>query len=70
MVCPKCKCNDVTISESVYTEKKKRSCLWNLFMMTITCGVWLVWMIIRKNSNTIHEKRCVCQKCGYSWSIK
>lgn len=70
MICPKCHGNNVSISESVYTEKKRRSCLWNLFMMAVTWGIWLVWMLIRRNTKTVTAKRCVCQTCGYSWSMK
>lgn len=70
MVCPKCKNNNVVITENTYTEKKNRSCLWNIFMFCITGGLWLIWMLIRNNSNTVHDKRCLCQTCGYSWSIR
>ena len=70
MVCPKCKNTNVTISESTYTDKKKRSFLWNLLMIICTGGIWLLWMIIRKNTVTVHDKRCLCQTCGHSWSIR
>lgn len=71
MICPKCKGNQLTISENVYTKSKSRSFLWNLLMCCITCGVWLIWMFVRKRKEVVvHEKTAVCQSCGHSWKIK
>ena len=71
LACPKCKSNNVTVSTSTYTKSKRRSFLWNLFMIIITAGIWLIWMLIRKRKEkVIHEKTCICQNCGYSWNIK
>lgn len=70
MVCPKCKNSNVTVSESVYTKSQHRSFLWNLFMIVITCGFWLIWMLVRKRKEKVVKvKRCVCQDCGYSWKM-
>lgn len=37
----------------VYVEKSKPkygclSFLWDVFMITITCGLWLVWIFVRE----------------------
>lgn len=70
MKCPKCGNESISISESVYTKSKRRSFLWNLLWTVCTCGIWLIWMLVRKKKEkTIREKRCICQSCGYSWKM-
>lgn len=71
MVCPKCNSTEVSISENVIVKSKRRSFLWNLLMICITCGIWIIWMLVRKKKEkVVHVKMCVCQKCGHSWEIK
>lgn len=71
MMCPKCQSENVTVQSSTYTKSKSRSCLWNLIMLTCTCGIWLIWMLVRKRKEKVmHETVCTCQSCGYSWKIK
>lgn len=70
MNCPKCKGNNVNVSVNTYTVSKSRSFLWNLFMICITAGLWIIWMLIRKKKQKIvTEKTAVCNSCGYSWKI-
>ena len=70
MVCPKCKSNNVNISESVYMKSKRRSFLWNLFMIIITAGIWLIWMLVRRRKEKkVKVKMAVCQDCAYSWKV-
>lgn len=70
MTCPKCNSNNVQISASTYVKTKSRSCLWNLFMVCITAGIWIIWMLVRKRKEkVVTEKTAVCQNCGYSWSV-
>lgn len=68
MICPKCGSEHVTVSTNRYTRSQSRSLLWNLFMLFMTAGIWLVWMLIRKRKEkTVKETVATCQNCGYSW---
>lgn len=70
MTCSKCGGNNVTVNESIYTKSKSRSLIWNLLMIFITGGIWLIWMLVRhRKEKVMHTKMCVCQSCGYSWKI-
>lgn len=66
IVCPRCGSNNIQISVNTYQQKKKRSFLLNLFLVVITGGIWLIWMLVRNNSVERQEKVYVCQKCGYT----
>ena len=66
IVCPRCGSNNIHISVNAYQQKKKRSFLWNLFLVVITGGIWLIWMLVRNNAVDKQEKVYVCQKCGYT----
>jgi len=68
MVCPKCGSDKVVINTSTYSKSQSRSLLWNLFMLFITCGLWLVWMLIRKKKESVvKETIATCQHCGHTW---
>ena len=70
MTCPKCQSENVNISVNTYTKSKSRSFLWNLLMIFCTCGLWIIWMLIRKKKEkVITEKTAVCNSCGYSWKV-
>lgn len=70
MVCRKCKSENVTVNENFVVKSKRRSFLWNLFMLCITCGLWLVWMAVRKRKEKVVKiKSVICNNCGYSWEI-
>lgn len=70
MVCNKCGCSNISVAYNTYTQSKSRSFLWNTLMICCTCGLWLIWMLIRKRKEkVIHEKVCICQNCGNSWKI-
>lgn len=62
MICPKCSSTNVHIE----TVQKKRSFLWNLLMIFLTGGFWLLWMLIRGRKT---RKVCICQDCGKSWNL-
>lgn len=66
MTCPKCGSSNISVSINTWNEKKGRSCLWNIFMTLITAGIWIIWMLIRKNNQTMREKIYICQNCGYT----
>jgi len=33
---------------NVVIGRKRRSCLFDCFMILITCGLWIIWMIVRR----------------------
>lgn len=71
MTCPKCGNNNVSIQTSTYMKSKRRSFLWNLFMILITGGLWIIWMLVRrKKEKKVTTKTAVCQGCGYSWKVR
>jgi len=37
-----------TTETKIVVEKKRRSCLFDCFMIFITCGFWIIWMIVRR----------------------
>lgn len=61
----------MSVQVNTVIKSKSRSIIWNLFMIFITGGIWLLWMLIRKKKEkVIMIKNCVCQNCGFSWQIK
>lgn len=71
MVCPKCASTNTTVQVNTVVKSKSRSILWNLLMLFITGGLWIIWMIIRKKKERLVTiKTCTCQNCGYSWNLK
>lgn len=69
MVCEKCGGN-VNVSTSTYSKSKPRSFLWNLFMVCITGGFWLIWMLVRrKKEKIVRETWATCTECGNRWKI-
>lgn len=70
MMCSKCGSNNVKCTTSTYVKSKSRSFLWNLFMVIITCGFWILWMLIRKRKEkVITETIATCQECGHHWEV-
>ena len=70
MRCPHCGNMQVYISTDSHVESESRSCLWNLFMLAITGGLWLIWMLVRRRKESvITTTRATCQYCGYSWIL-
>lgn len=70
MTCPKCKSNNVRVEMNTYMKSQHRSFLWNLFMIFITAGIWLIWMFVRKRKEKrVTIKMAVCQDCGKSWKV-
>lgn len=68
MKCRKCGSTNVKVDYNVYVKSKSRSFLWNLLMICCTCGIWIVWMLIRKRKEkVVKEKTCICQDCGHTW---
>lgn len=71
MRCPKCGGENVVINTNTVVVSKSRSFLWNLFMIIITLGWWLVWMLVRKRKEkTITETWATCQDCGKRWKVR
>jgi len=71
IVCPKCGSDNVTVSVNTYVKSKRRSFLWNLFMIVVTAGFWLLWMLIRRRKEkVVTQKTAVCGNCAYSWKPK
>lgn len=71
MNCPKCKSENVTVNVSNVMKSQSRSIIWNLFMVFVTGGLWILWMLIRKRKEKVVTiKTCLCQNCAYSWNIK
>lgn len=77
MKCAKCGGEHVKITMQqvgAKTRTKKMGCLWSLgrlFMICMTCGLWLLVGKRHRTGNTkfIHKKYAVCQDCGYSWRV-
>lgn len=68
MRCPKCESENVKVTAMAYTKSQRRSLLWNLFMLIITSGLWLIWMLVRRNKErVVTNTMAVCQNCGYTW---
>lgn len=70
MVCKKCHSENCTVSTNYVVKSKHRSFIWNLFMIFITCGFWLIWMLVRKRKEKVIQiKTVTCNNCGASWEI-
>lgn len=80
MKCPKCQCENVTISVvSDVREKRKRGCLyWGLIgwwwepLLWLFFGLWkLIYEIFRKKTKVTTKTRkiAVCQNCGHQWRL-
>lgn len=71
MKCKKCESTNVNVQTNSFTKTKSRSFLWNLLMVCLTGGIWLLWMLIRKRKEkVIAETWATCQDCGHRWKIK
>lgn len=70
IVCPRCGSTNTAVSVNTYAKSKHRSLLWNLFVICITSGFWLIWMLIRKRKEKIvTQKTAVCNTCTHGWSV-
>lgn len=71
MKCTKCGSENVELSVVQSTKSVSRSFLWNLLMLCITFGLWLVWMLVRKKKEKIVQSTvALCKDCGNHWEIK
>ena len=71
MRCPKCGGENVVVNTNTVVVTKSRSFLWNLFMIIITLGWWLVWMLVRKRKEkTITETWATFQDCVKRWKVR
>lgn len=77
MICPKCKSENVTV-QMIQTGSKSShkggGCLWGIgrmFLICITCGLWLLVGKHKGGSKTKinNEKRAICQNCSYEWKV-
>lgn len=70
MICPKCYSENVNVTANANPEINQRSILFDLFMIFITGGFWIIWMLIRgKKETTTIKTLAVCQNCGYVWEV-
>lgn len=75
--CKNCGSNNISvqmIQTNAKTSHNARGCLWELmrlFLIFMTCGLWLIIGKSKGKSKTKikNQKMCVCQSCGYSWKI-
>ena len=71
MKCPKCGSEDVTVTTNTVVVSKSRSFLWNLLLIICTCGLWLIWMLVRKRKEKmVTETWATGQHCGKRWRVK
>lgn len=69
MKCKRCSSESVSVNSSVYNKSESRSFIWNLVMIVITGGIWLVWMLVRsKNERAVQVTLATCQQCGRTWN--
>lgn len=77
MFCPHCGSDNVNVNISqagASTETKGKGCLYRLFylfMVFITCGLWLIVGPKLASSKTtyLYKKMAVCQDCGHTWEV-
>lgn len=70
MMCRKCSSQMVAVNSSVYNQSESRSLLWNLAMIFLTGGLWIVWMLVRKKSErAVQVTMATCQQCGNAWKV-
>jgi DNA-directed RNA polymerase subunit RPC12/RpoP len=60
LACPKCHMYKV--------ESDDNSVLLDLFLLVITCGLWVIVMIFRNHTKTVKEgDKLICRNCNYRW---
>lgn len=70
MKCRKCSGDAVSVASSVYSKTESRSFIWNLAMIIVTGGLWLVWMLVRsRNERAVQVTMATCQQCGNAWKV-
>lgn len=77
MICPKCKSENVSVSNQMNdlkTKEKKKGLLHGILRLTLimfTCGLWLLVPSQRgsSRSNISYTKVAVCQNCAHSWKV-
>lgn len=71
MKCRRCFGTNINFQTTSYTKTKSRSFLWNLLMIFLTGGFWLLWMLIRKRKETVVTQTwAICQSCGHRWRVR
>lgn len=83
MICPKCHSNNVNVQISSETQlvTKHHGVIWWLllgwwwvlvkwFVFTVPALILKLFRPARYQANTISHSNCVCQSCGYHWTIK
>lgn len=77
MICPRCGGLNVTVTveqTAAKTRTRSTGCLWSLgrlFLIIITCGLWLLVGRRKRTSTTKFYSRTVgvCQNCGNKFYI-
>ena len=76
MICKKCGSSNVTIKDDHYVQEKTSSVLLNIFLSVITCGIWLVWLLLKllsgkSRKSILHNRRvAICNNCGASYVLE
>lgn len=47
---------------------KRRSCLGTALLTVCTCGIYLIYMVVKGRKNT-SATMAVCQRCGNTWNV-
>lgn len=70
MKCKKCGGENVIVNTNTMMVSQSRSLLWNLLLIFLTGGLWIIWMLIRKKKEKkVTETWATCQSCGKRWKV-
>ena len=70
MKCYRCESENVQVNTNSVIVSQSRSFIWNLLMIFLTGGLWILWMLIRaRKEKTVVETWATCQDCGSRWKI-
>lgn len=70
MMCRHCKSENVSVNTNAMIVSQDRSFLWNLLMVFLTSGLWILWMFVRgRKERKVIETWATCQNCGNRWKI-
>lgn len=73
MKCPHCGSTSVSVTMVQSSGRtRKRGCLFGigrLFLIIVTCGLWLLVGKTKSKTNFQNHKEAICQNCGKSWRV-
>jgi hypothetical protein len=76
MKCSKCQSENIEIKEESYVKEKGQSILINILLCICTCGIWLIWLLIKlltgnsRKSIVMRRKIAICQNCGATFVLE